>query len=340
MFDLAACHVERTPQQDYLVTWHSLYPGQRVSVYMTEDPEQYYRGGDPGTPLVETTGEEAVIANPEKGVRHYFYLLSEHGEGVVLAERQLPLEGASNFRDLGGYETGEGGRLKWGKLYRSSKLSGLTDEDLGRVRRLGLTLVCDFRQAVEQELDPTNLGEGHTHILASLPVSPGSSHSFIENLHNGIIAVDNVSDFMLEMNRDFVHSQLPRYAEMFQLLLAGDQPVLIHCASGKDRTGFGSALILDVLGVPEDTVVDDYLLTNRYLPIDEEVSRLAGQFADQTGAAIPDEVLHSLMKVRPEYIRACFEEISKHYESREHFYESALNLDEAGVRRLRDRYLH
>lgn len=340
MFDLSACHVERTPQQDYLVRWHSLHPGQRVSVYMTEYPERYYRGEDRGLPLVETTCEQAVIANPDKHVRHYFHLLSEHGEGVVLAERQLPLEGAPNFRDLGGYETKEGGRLKWGKMYRSSKLSGLTDDDMGRVRRLGLTLVCDFRQAIEQELDPTNLGEGHTHILASLPVSPGSSHNFIENLHNGIIVVDNVSDFMLDMNRDFVHNQLPRYAEMFQLLLAGDQQLLIHCASGKDRTGFGSALILDVLGVPEDTIVDDYMLTNRYLPIDEEVSRLAGQFSDRTGAIITEEVLRPLMEVRPEYILACFEEIRKHYESKEHFYESALDLDKAKVKGLRDRYLH
>mgnify|MGYP000029422901 CR=1 FL=1 len=61
-----------------------------------------------------------------------------------------------------------------------------------------------------------------------------------------------------------------------ELLLAGDQQVLIHCASGNDRTGFGSALILDVLGVPEDTIVDDYMLTNRYLPIDEEVDRIVG----------------------------------------------------------------
>jgi protein-tyrosine phosphatase len=340
MFDLSACHVERTPGHDYHVSWHSLHPGQRVSVYMSDDPEHYYQGRDLGTPVVETTSEQAVIANPDTHVRHYFYLLSEHGEGVVLAERQLLLEGAPNFRDLGGYETAEGGRLKWGKLYRSSKLSALSETDMSRVRRLGLTLVCDFRQAVEQELDPTHLGEDHTHLLASLPVSLGSSQTFIDNLHNGIIAVDDASGFMQEMNRDFVASQMPRYAEMFQLLLAGDQQLLIHCASGKDRTGFGSALILDVLGVPEDAIVDDYLLTNKYLPIDEEVSRLAGQFTDHTGEAVSEEVLRPLMEVRPEYIRACFEEIRKHYQSKDHFYEAALDLDEDRISKLKDRYLH
>ena len=258
----------------------------------------------------------------------------------MLAERALALEGSPTFRDLGGYETQEGGRLKWGKLFRSSKLSGLTDEDRQRVQRLGLTLVCDFRQAVEQELDPTHLGEEHTHLLASLPVTPGSSTNFIDNLHNGIIAVDDAAGFMQEMNRDFVANQLPQYAEMFQLLLLGDQQVLIHCASGKDRTGFGSALILDVLGVPEESIVEDYLLTNKYLPIEAELQRLAGQFSDQTGEAVSDEVLRTLMEVRPEYIQACFEEIRRRYDSREHFYETALQLDPEKIAHLKDRYLH
>jgi protein-tyrosine phosphatase len=340
MFDLATCHVERTQQEDYLVSWHSLHPGQRVSVFMSDDPEHYYQGRALGAPVVETTSEHALIANPDRSERHYFYLLSEHGEGVVLAERQLSLVGVPNFRDLGGYETQEGGRLKWGKLYRSSKLSTLTDEDKNRVRRLGLTLVCDFRQAIEQELDVTDLGQNATHLHASLPVSPGSAHNFIDNLHNGIIVVDDPSEFLLEMNREFVSSELPRYAEMFQLLLAGDQQVLIHCASGKDRTGFGSALILDVLGVPEDAIVEDYMLTNKYLPIDDEVSRLAGQFTDQTGNDVSEAALRSLLEVRPEYIRACFEEIRKHYESKDHFYEAALRLDKAKVEQLKDGYIH
>jgi len=340
MFDLGACHVERTGSQDYLIRWRLPAPGQRVSIYMSDDPGRYYAGDDPGKPLLVTGESEALVRNPDRKVRHYFYLESERGEGVILAERQLSLAGTPNFRDLGGYE-GEGGRrLKWGKLYRSSKLSSLTVEDAAYVRRLGLTLICDFRQVVEQELEPTLLGdEEGTHLLASLPVAPGSSHSFLENLHNGIIAVDDPGALMREINREFVANQMPQYAEMFQLLLAGDQQVLIHCASGKDRTGFGAALILDVLGVSEEAIVDDYLLTNRYLPIDQEVERLAGAFLDQTGAPVSKDVLRALTEVRPEYIKACFEEIRRRFESKEHFYETALRLDTRKVSQLKDRYL-
>jgi protein-tyrosine phosphatase len=144
---------------------------------------------------------------------------------------------------------------------------------------------------------------------------------------------------MQEMNRDFVANQTPQYAEMFRLLLSGDQQVLIHCASGKDRTGFGAALVLDVLGVSEEGIIDDYLLSNKYLSLDEEVERLSKEFSDHTGAAVSEEVLRPLLEVRPEYIAACFEEIKKRYDSKEHFFETALDLDEEKLALLRERYL-
>jgi protein-tyrosine phosphatase len=123
MFDLSACHVERTQDQNYRVMWRGPAPGQKVAVYMSDDPELYYTDGYHGAPLLHTTEQEFLIRNPDKKVRHYFCLESEQGEVVILAERQLSLQGTPNFRDLGGYEAHGGRRLKWGKLYRSIKLS-------------------------------------------------------------------------------------------------------------------------------------------------------------------------------------------------------------------------
>lgn len=340
MFDLTACHVERTADGNYRVRWRSLHPAQQVTIYMSDDPDRFYRGDEPGEPVAQSTREEAFVANPDKDVRHYFYLASEHGEGVVLAERRLSLQGTPNFRDLGGYEAGEGRRLKWGRLYRSSKLSSLSQTDIGYVRRLGLTLICDFRQAMEQELEPTLLGEHPTHVTANLPIMPGSAQSFMDSLHNGIIEVHDAAAFMENMNRELVATQMPRYAEMFQLLLTEDRPMLIHCASGKDRTGFGAALILDVLGVEEEAIVQDYLLTNECLPLDEDLERLSRQMTDNSGKAVDREALRPMLEVRPEYIRACFDEIRRRYRSKEHFFETALELDEKKIEQLRERYLH
>lgn len=340
MFDITACHVERTQDDEYLVRWRGSQPGQRIAIYMSDTADHYYAGGDLGTPLLYTTEQEVLIRNPDKNVRHYFYLESDQGDAVILAERRLPLEGTPNFRDLGGYETYDGRRLKWGKLYRSSKLSELTDVDLHRVKRLGITLVCDLRQTLEQELEPSRLGAEHSKKHASLPVTPGSLSNFLENLQSGIISVNDSASLMQQINREFVTGQMPQYAEMFRLLLLEDQQVLIHCASGKDRTGFGAALILDVLGVDEDKIIDDYLLTNKYLTPEKEIDRLSSEFLDHTGSPVSEEVLRPLLEVRPEYIAACFDEISKRYRSKEHFFETALDLDEASLALLRERYLH
>ncbi len=339
MFDLRACQVERTDDRHYRLRWRGARPGQQVAIHMSDDPELYYGDSHPGEPLLKTREEEVVIHNPDPRVRHYFYLESDRGEGVILAERQLSLEGTPNFRDLGGYAAQTGRRMRWGRLYRSGKLSALSGGDVDYVRRLGLTLICDFRQVTEQALEPTRLGEASQAILASLPIAPGSSESFLQQLYRGILEVEDATGFMVQMNRDLVGQHMPKYAEMFRLLLTGDRPLLIHCASGKDRTGLGAALILDVLGVDEEAIVEDYLLTNRYLPIDAEVEKLSRSLVDRSGAPVSEAVLRPLLEVRPEYIRACFEEIGRRYRSREHFYETALALDPEKIQALRDRYL-
>lgn len=339
MFYPFACHVERDHNQDYLVRWVTAHPGQTVSIFMADNPDVFYAGAKPDIPVCKSNGEEAVVPNPDRTTRHYFYLESQHSEGIILAERRLPLEGTPNFRDLGGYETADGHRLKWGKLYRSSKLSALTESDRAYFHRLGVTLICDLRQATEQQMEPTLLGPDVKYMLAHLPVTPGSSQSFLDNLHRGIMDVQDTAGFMEAINRDFVASQLPQYAEMFKLLLTGAPPFLIHCASGKDRTGFGAALILDVLGVPEEVIIEDYLLTNKYLPIEQEIERLAGELKDQTGAGVSKELLRPMLEVRAEYIMACFDEIAKRYESKEHFHANALALDAQKIKALKERFL-
>jgi protein-tyrosine phosphatase len=339
MFDLSACHLERTAGGDYLLHWKAPADVSRVAVYLSDSPEPFYREAGLGQPLLYATASPVHIANPDPAVRHYFCLESERGELAILAERQLPLEGSPNFRDLGGYETFDGRRLKWGRLYRSGTLSRLTDTDLHRLRRLGLTLVCDFRNELEQALEPSRLHADRGVKRASLPVTPGSLQGFIDSLHRGVIQVDDASRLMQAINREFVSGQLPRYAEMFRLLLLEEQAVLIHCASGKDRTGFGAALILDVLGVDEDQIIEDYLLTNRYLPVEEEAERLSQAVRDQAGQKLPGHVLRPLLELRPEYLAACFEEIRGRFASKEHFFETALDLDAEKLALLRKRYL-
>jgi protein-tyrosine phosphatase len=344
-FEASACSVERLGDQNYRLRWHGSLAGETIAIYMFDNPAHLYDGSaqarsNLSAPIVSTTNHEVIIPNPDAGVRHYFCLQPLRGKAMItLAERKLNLQGTPNFRDLGGYVTIDGRHIKWGKLYRSGKLSTLTPEDIRYFNRLGVALVCDFRQDLERELEPTQLGDQSTPLFTGAPVALGSSGNFMENLYNGIIEVYDSADFMKDINRDFVINQIPQYAQMFRFLLTGDHPILIHCASGKDRTGFGAALILDVLGVGEETIIHDYLLTNDYLSVEEEVKRLSGTFTDNSGSVVPESVLRPLIEVRPEYLHACFEEIEKIYQSRENFYASALGLDHDKLELLRDHYV-
>jgi protein-tyrosine phosphatase len=343
-FDTRACSVERTGEGDYCIRWDGAPRGQRIAVYMTDNPANLYENSlhslkDLCAPPTESTDREIVVVNPDREVRHYFLLQPETGKPIVLAERKVALEGSPNFRDLGGYKTVEGRHIKWGKIYRSGKLSALTEADVHYFNRLGVSLVCDFRLDFERHSEPAWLGGEGAPVRAALPVSPGSSDSFAKGMSDGIIEVYDSSDLMKDMNRDFVINQTSQYARMFQLMLEGNHPILIHCASGKDRTGFGAAVILDVLGVDEETIVEDYLLTNQYLSVEKEMARLSNKFVDSRGFVVPDEVLHPMIEIRPEYIKACFEEIERRYESKRHFHEEALGLDETTIERLKAIYL-
>ena len=101
--------------------------------------------------------------------RHYFRLRDQHGNEALVPERRLGLEGTPNFRDFGGYETEQGSRVKWGKLYRSGQLSALTDSDLELLDALDIDLVCDFRRPDEQESEPSRLPSRRPPRVASLP---------------------------------------------------------------------------------------------------------------------------------------------------------------------------
>jgi protein-tyrosine phosphatase len=343
-FDTRACSVERTGDGNYRIRWRGTSRGQRIAVYMTDNPANFYDNSvhslsDLCAPATESTDDELVIANPDREVRHYFLLRPESGKPIVLAERRVALEGTPNFRDLGGYRTASGRHLRWGRIYRSGKLSSLTEADIHYFKRLGVALVCDFRLDFERRSEPGWLRDEGVPRRAELPVSPGSSESFQKSVGEGIVEVYDSTDLMKAMNRDFVINQTSQYARMFQLMLEGNHPILIHCAAGKDRTGFGAAVILDVLGVDEEIIVEDYLLTNQYLSVEKEMEKLSNAFVDSRGFVIPDSVLHPLIELRPEYIKACFEEIEHRYESKQHFYEAALGLDEAMIDRLKTIYL-
>ena len=179
--------------------------------------------------------------------------------------RLIPLEGAMNVRDIGGYGTVDGGSVRTGLVYRGDHLAELTEADIEALAALRLRSVVDLRRDVEVAERPSRLPatviHRHSHPIGS---DASTYDTWLERLAQGDIARDPVGH-MIEDYRWMVTERADVFGRVVATI-AGDDclPVLYHCTAGKDRTGITTALILSVCGVDRGTILDDYELTNRY----------------------------------------------------------------------------
>lgn len=251
-------------------------------------------------------------------------------------QRHVVLEGAANFRDLGGYATADGRRVRWGQLYRSDDLAALTDADLEKVGSLGIKLVCDFRSSYEKEAEPDRLPAEDPPAVADLAIG---AESFMvkdlrERIEQGELEGLDLRGMMIEGNRQFATTYTPQYAAMFERIMqAENRPALVHCTAGKDRAGFASAVILSVLGVPRETVIEDFLLTNHYTKRATERQLWMIELFSLFRA--DSELLRPLFGVERDYIEAAFQAIDEQYGDFDTYRREALGLDDAEVEAFR-----
>jgi protein-tyrosine phosphatase len=250
--------------------------------------------------------------------------------------RHVVLEGAANFRDLGGYTTSDGRSVKWGQLFRSDNLAHLTDDDLEKVGALGINLVCDFRSAPEKEEEPDRLPAVDPPAVAELEIGVDGFmvNDLRERIMSGDVAGLDLREMLIEGNRQFATKQAPTYAAMFERITnPANLPALVHCTAGKDRAGFAAAAILSVLGVPRETVMADFLLTNHYTAAATERRLLMIELFSLTRA--DSDALRPLFGVEPAYLEAAFAEIDANYGDFDTYRREALGLDDAEVEAFR-----
>jgi protein-tyrosine phosphatase len=253
-------------------------------------------------------------------------------------ERIIDIPGAINLRDFGGYMTEDGRHVRMGRLFRSGALAHLDADGQAAFARLGITLICDLRRDEERHEEPTPMPHG-TPSRLEIPIDPGSAIALRAGMVDTTLTAKQRIDFMVQINHELARDHTEDYARMFEGLLAlEDGGFLVHCAAGKDRTGFACALILHTLGVPEHTVMEDYLLTNTTMDYERFLlPKLRARYGDEI--ALDRESIMALAGVRPEYLRAAYAAIEADFEGVEHYIEDAIGLDAGARDRLRARYL-
>jgi protein-tyrosine phosphatase len=241
--------------------------------------------------------------------------------------RHLNLAGASNFRDLGGYPARDGKRTRWRQLFRSNHLGHLTEGDIAVLRELGLKSAFDLRGA-EERLPTMCCYDGIT--VHSLPIEPVTMAVLRDLLATGKpVGSEETAEIMRESYRNYVRHNTASYKTLFAHLLDDTAPLVIHCTAGKDRTGFAAALILKALGVADDLVVEDYMLTNRFYRRAE-----AGLSSD-----LPDAVRAVLGTVEASFLLASLDTVRSDYGDLEAYFEAGLGLGPREREDLERRYL-
>lgn len=251
-------------------------------------------------------------------------------------ERLLPLQGGQNFRDLGGYRTADGRTVRWGVLYRSGSMHFLTPADHVTLQKLGIRTVCDFRSTDERKSEPTNWpAKGAPHVLADdyamadltggIGLKPGETPTAEK------AAASMAATYPMMLTR--FNSQ---YRRMFGELLAGRVPLAFNCSAGKDRTGIAAALILTALGVPHETVVEDYLLTNRYFDPQKVIRNPGGPSSEWL--KLPPDVLRAYMVADRGYIEAALKVVESHAGGADGYFRDEMGLSKADLAKLRSLY--
>lgn len=242
-------------------------------------------------------------------------------------ERSLGLQGATNFRDLGGYRGADGRHVAWRRLFRSDNLARLTPEDEQAMRDLQVRHSFDFRGVHERESAPYAF-DGLNQV--SLPIEP----TVVQGLQDLVAAGERVTppiavSLMQDTYRGFVRHNAPRFSALFDALLSNDEPLVFHCTAGKDRTGFAAALILHTLGVHPDDIMADYLLTNT----------LYQRPASTVATTTPIEVMRVIWQVQPDFLHAALEAVEDGWGDTDTYLREALGVDARTQQALRERYL-
>jgi protein-tyrosine phosphatase len=328
--------VDRLANGRFRLTWQP--QAERVEIFAAPDPDRLQTT----TPIAEVIAAQSVeVPLAEAWPRPYFGLRLMGGEMngrfLTVAERVLPVAGAINLRDLGGYVGLNGRPIRWGRVYRSGMLHQVTPDGWQMLADLNLRWVCDLRSETEVAQNPTLLPEATAVSLLPRPVqSPDSRIRQLFSVWRNRNQLDQIlfeiyTRVMLDSNAAIIGDILRHLADPDNL------PFLYHCTAGKDRTGVVTAVLLGLLGVDDETIIADYSLTNAhydqfYATLNQDVQRMSSLGFDE-------QQLHPIFLAQPQMMADTLAYLRQQYGSIEQYVRQQAGLDEQAVAQVRENLL-
>lgn len=248
--------------------------------------------------------------------------------------------GAQNFREVAGYRTRDGRRVRAGHVFRSARLDQLSDEDCARIVELGIGVIADLRQPSERLRWPTHprLLEQVRSLCWDAPDAASDRRHTLQDLAP-VSDDERVQRALMQMYAQIPEIHAAHFGELFQTIADDQTPILIHCSAGKDRTGVAIALLLDLLGVERSAILDDYALSEQLLDWSRlDVTATLGIDATASHRELPAVLLDRMLRSDPRYLQATFDYLQERYGSTERFMSMA-GVSLSTVSQIRQRLL-
>ena len=249
----------------------------------------------------------------------------------------IPLEGCPNLWDIGGFRTAEGLYIRTGRIYRSGRLSGLTDSDLMVFSKLGITSLVDFRSGDEIADHPDRLPPGDCCRQVNISLGSGglSKEQVAMVLKRASLGELDTHEHMIREYREFPLELAPGLKGFFRLLGREDTfPLLMHCTAGKDRTGFTTAVLLGMLGCSEEQIIQGYTRYHRK-NLDADALRYAASYRSY-GIELTAKQVHPYLVAREEYIRSALASIHMQWKDIPGYLEEAAGVCSELQQRIKD----
>lgn len=316
--------VSRDETGRLVVSWQSAGP---VDVFVSNSPDARFSSA--GVASAKDADGREVLASAGMERRYVLLRNSRTGETTRLAERVIPLQQGSNFRDIGGYPASAGRQIKWGRIYRSGGTPLLTGQDIAQIEALGLAGMIDLRSNEERVLAPTRI-DGVPYF--AIGYSMGAM-GFTGGMEVGY--------------RSFPKFLAPQLRLIFAQLLRGEGPIAYNCSAGQDRTGFVTAMILSALGTPRDTIMADYHLSTIHRRPEFELPKIDPALAATNPVAAMFASYQKVPNQKPQPLRTAegkaflsfaLEEIDTRWGSVDKYLAAEIGLTERDIRKLRTLY--
>lgn len=310
-----------------IIKWETapLIKGQ-VKVYASTCPEMILE--DTPIAMADIADERMAIVPPDPSMRYYYLMVFNDKYRVRVATRNINVPGMQNFRDLGGYKSSETSKnIRWGKLYRSAQIDSIDHCSFRELKNIGIRTIIDLR--CEEELNNYPKLQDGFHVV-HIPIATGNMDELLLSIQRGKIKCDTIYRTVEQMNRELISNYQKEFKQIFETLLdCSNYPIIIHCSSGKGRTGVASALILAALGVNEDVIMEDYRLSNDYFNI-PNASKYAYQLPSNS-----QEAITTIFSAREDFLNAAKEQAERMYGDMPTYLEKAIGLNEEKIKKLR-----